>query len=164
MPASVWYQLTPAPRVWEASPTLGLGYAVSVRLIPVIGLLFLRLYLLPRKQSVLPPETPVEHCLGELAREPDGPVRVSTLRALGLDAGQLRRLAGERTRVLGAYLDAEAEDLGGVTQDVLVLPEWCGRCSRTRPARTRHCRECGTCRMGFDHHCAFVSLLDAAQS
>ncbi|ORX40702.1 DHHC palmitoyltransferase-domain-containing protein [Kockovaella imperatae] len=29
--------------------------------------------------------------------------------------------------------------------------------SRWKPPRTRHCSDCGTCRMGFDHHCAFFA-------
>lgn len=28
---------------------------------------------------------------------------------------------------------------------------------RWKPARARHCSECGRCRVGFDHHCMFVS-------
>lgn len=33
-----------------------------------------------------------------------------------------------------------------------------GRCGgRWKPARARHCSDCGVCRVGFDHHCPIVS-------
>lgn len=153
--AKIARELTAAPGLRQRAPLLGAVYTAAVAvLIPLITLLFLRLYLLPASQGVLPPETARDRALGELAREPDGPVRSATLRALGLDAGTLEHLAGERVRVLGTFLDdtsAQAEE-----QAVLVLPDWCGRCARTRPQRTRHCGQCGTCRLAFDHHCAIV--------
>lgn len=35
-----------------------------------------------------------------------------------------------------------------------------GRCNgRWKPPGTHHCSTCGTCRMGFDHHCPWVTVV-----
>ena len=52
---------------------------------------------------------------------------------------------------------ANGEDPDEHIGEPLVNRCYSGRCAgRWKPARTRHCSECGTCRAGFDHHCAFV--------
>lgn len=115
-------------------PTFGAVYsATAIVLIPSVSFLFLRLYFLPSTQS-LPPRDP--------------PLSIQ-----------------KRTVLFECLAPAEAEAVrsanGGSEGDEdepLVNRCWKGNCKgRWKPSRARHCSECGTCRAGFDHHCAFVS-------
>lgn len=103
--------------------------AAAWTLVPSITVLFLRLYFLPSKQSVPPPHPPAE---------------IEHLKVL-FECAPPAETSGP---VL--ITSHSAEDEG--------LLQRCARCTdRWKPARTRHCSDCGVCRAGFDHHCAFVS-------
>ena len=34
---------------------------------------------------------------------------------------------------------------------------WCFACGLSRPMRAKHCRKCGRCVRGFDHHCPWIN-------
>lgn len=114
----------------------------SSLLIPV-SILFLRLYFLPSNQSV-PPRDPPESIL-------QGRAIFECLSDEEVQAVQLakQKASSSTTPPQGSRHD----DL-----ENRVNRCWKGQCSgRWKPARARHCSECGVCRAGFDHHCAFVS-------
>lgn len=122
------------PAVYGAFPTISIGY---------LSVLYLKLYFLPKDRSVPPRDPPrdIQHqtvifeCLSPEEAEV---VRVATR---GDDA------TSSRTHGLGDLATPAVNRC------------WKGRCQgRWKPARTRHCSECGACRAGFDHHCAIVRL------
>ena len=97
----------------------------------------MRLYVLPRTQSV-PPYNPPKDILD----------KTTIFECLGPEEAKIINL--EVQRASGA--EEPFDDL------VVVNRCWKGKCNgRWKPARTRHCSDCGVCRAGFDHHCAFVS-------
>lgn len=101
----------------------------------LITAVYLRLYFLPRKHSVPPPLPPRDLTAGRVIFECSPPARA-------LQHGH-------------ALLAADAGD-----EELEALVAHCEKpacAGRWKPARARHCSECGVCRAGFDHHCAFVS-------
>jgi hypothetical protein len=120
----------------------GLYQVGTYALLLPTSLLFLRLYLLPRSQS-LPPRHP-----------PDTIKRHQTIfECLSPDEVKLIRIAAHKAGDQTSYQDGD---------EVVVNRCYKGKCQgRWKPARARHCSECGVCRAGFDHHCAFVSRLFA---
>jgi hypothetical protein len=95
------------------------------------------LFLLPRSQSV-PPYNPPKQILD----------KTTIFECLAPEEAKIVNLAVQRA----SGVDEPFDDL------VVVNRCWKGRCNgRWKPARARHCSECGVCRAGFDHHCAFVS-------
>ena len=115
--------------------SLGRIYSLtSLILIPSISILFLKLYFLPSNQSLPPRHPPASITRKSVVFECLSPAETKAVR--------------------------EANDMGGDDDDgePLVNRCWRGKCGgRWKPARARHCSECGVCRMGFDHHCSFVS-------
>ena len=109
-------------------PILGRVYAWFAALsITSISALYLRLYFLPSSQSV-PPSTP--------------PPAISD-----------GRLIYECPARQGGPSPLEPESGTKLVLQKCDRPSCAGR---WKPARARHCSDCGTCRMGFDHHCTFV--------
>lgn len=113
--------------------TLGVVYSsLAVVLIPTVSGLFLKLYFLPANQSVPPRDPPSDITLKKVVYECLPPAEAAAVR------------------------EANNEP---PSEEPLVNRCWKGKCAgRWKPARARHCSECGTCRAGFDHHCAFVGL------
>lgn len=115
-------------------PLLGKAYSIaSLALIPSISILFLRLYFLPSNQSVPPRDPPRDIALKSVIFECLSPSEAAVVRR-----------------------DNDEEHEGRENEPVINRC-WRGKCGgRWKPARARHCSECGTCRAGFDHHCGFV--------
>jgi len=68
-------------------------------------------------------------------------------------------LAPEEAKVVNLAVQRASGNDEPFDDLVVVNRCWKGTCNgRWKPARARHCSECGVCRAGFDHHCAFVSL------
>ncbi|KAL7418321.1 hypothetical protein Q5752_006779 [Cryptotrichosporon argae] len=149
---------------------LGTAYtALPTLLVGPIAIIFSRLYLLPRAQAVPPALPPRRLLRRETIFEVPAPASGELTYVAPLDDGALD--------VLGdAVLDTVDGGLGGgagrqgskgaddyealerAVDDGLVERCFRGTCrGRWKPARARHCSECGTCRVGFDHHCAFFA-------
>lgn len=112
--------------------------------------LYLQLYFLPRSQSVPPRDPPAELLSGPAIYECLSPAEEKALNAASLAT------------------DADA-DGDSPTDNSQLSRGSVNRCyrqtcnGRWKPARARHCSTCGTCRMGFDHHCAvFANCLTVA--
>jgi len=174
------------PSFVHSHPTWGWIYTAlpSVTIVPAASL-YLRLYLIPRNQSVPPYDPPAEIKEGRVIFECLSPeeadvVHVAEGSGAGADVAQdseAEELSAPQidgaegssiTSVAGCNLSAvghedstsEYEDVlvDGDDREVLVNRCWRGRCNgRWKPARARHCSECGICRAGFDHHCPLVS-------
>lgn len=112
-------------------PTLLIGFITA---------LYLRLYFLPRSQSVPPYDPPFEVL--------DKQVMFACLFP--------RSASRSRSHL---ELESEFGDVLLITeQEPIVERCYKGRCGgRWKPARTRHCTQCGVCRAGFDHHCPFFA-------
>lgn len=97
----------------------------------------MRLYFLPRTQSV-PPYNPPKDILDKSV--------------------VFECLAPEEAKIVNLAMQ-NANGTDEAFDDIVVVNRcWKGKCDgRWKPARARHCSECGVCRAGFDHHCAFVS-------
>ena len=123
----------------QRSPVLGRLYTISAAtLIPAISILYLRLYFLPTSQSVPPRDPPDSIKRGAVPFE-----------CLSPAAADVVRMANEEL----------AEHETAALSEPIVNRCWRGKCGgRWKPARARHCSECGVCRAAFDHHCALVSL------
>lgn len=115
-------------------------HVLPTLLIGSITALYLRLYLLPRSQSVPPYDPPLE-----------------VLNKRVMFACFLSQSSSRSSSNL--ELEPESGDVLLITeQEPEVERCYKGRCGgRWKPARTRHCTQCGVCRAGFDHHCPFVS-------
>jgi hypothetical protein len=133
-------------------PVLGWGYTIlATVLISSATVLFLRLYFLPSSQSVPPSQLPPAISRREVIFECLSPEEAAAI----LDAEGSSSDSTERGPIDPPAPETETEN--GEREPVLNRC-WKGRCNgRWKPARARHCSECGTCRAGFDHHCAFVS-------
>ncbi|KAN0063051.1 hypothetical protein ACQY0O_004214 [Thecaphora frezii] len=67
-----------------------------------------------------------------------------------------RRLGAKFEAYDAAGLHADRDGIRACGPNGAPLRCWRDRCNgRIRAARTRHCGDCGTCRVGFDHHCAW---------
>ena len=121
----------------HVGPRTATAYTLTALLaIPAISVLYLRLYFLPANQSVPP-------------RNPPAPIVDRTT--------IFECLSSAEAEVIRSANDEPAEAAG---DGPMVNRCWRGKCGgRWKPARARHCSECGTCRAGFDHHCALVSFL-----
>lgn len=109
--------------------------------------LYTRLYFLSSSQSV-PPQHPPHDLL-------DGEAIFECLSPLEAEA------------IIAAEREPDASHLSA--RPSALMQEKVNRCylqkcnGRWKPARARHCSTCGTCRMGFDHHCAvFANCLTVA--
>ncbi|SPO39376.1 uncharacterized protein PSFLO_04857 [Pseudozyma flocculosa] len=71
--------------------------------------------------------------------------------------GRLARLCGSSFEPHdGLRLERGQEGIRACQPDGSPLRCWRDACNGSiRGARTRHCGDCGTCRVGFDHHCAW---------
>jgi len=120
----------------ERHVLLGTLYTITAAtIIPAISILYLRLYFLPSSQSVPPKDPPA------IIR-----AKTTTFECLSPAEAKAVRIAN----------DEDTEDGDG---EPVINRCWRGRCNgRWKPARARHCSECGVCRAGFDHHCALVSV------
>ncbi|KAK8853108.1 hypothetical protein IAR55_003809 [Kwoniella newhampshirensis] len=116
-------------------PTIARIYTpLPTILIGTITIHYLRLYFLPSTQSV-PPHDP----------------------ALAIRS-QLKIFECLAPSEAGTICRANNEPVDGMEDVPLVDRCWKGRCGgRWKPARTRHCSQCGVCRGGFDHHCPFFA-------
>ncbi|WWD19522.1 hypothetical protein CI109_103983 [Kwoniella shandongensis] len=116
-------------------PILGHIYStLSSILLGTITIHYLRLYFLPSSQSVPPHDPPPSISTHLTIYECLSPSDAKTIR---LNNG---------------------ESIEGVEDIPLVDRCWKGKCGgRWKPARTRHCSQCGLCRGGFDHHCPFFA-------
>ncbi|GMK54776.1 hypothetical protein CspeluHIS016_0113620 [Cutaneotrichosporon spelunceum] len=116
--------------------TLAVAYPwISTALIATVTAVFLRLYLLPTRFAAAPlPPPAISHLevIFEVPPPKDGTARLVT--HVGAD---------------------EATEADGGSLIVFCTSDQCG--GRWKPPRTRHCSECGRCRLGFDHHCYFVA-------
>jgi hypothetical protein len=118
--------------------TLGIYRVLATGLLLPTSVLFLRLYMLPRTQSIPPYNPPKEIIDKSIMFE-----------CLAPEEAKIVNLAVQRA----SGSEEPFDDL------VVVNRCWKGTCNgRWKPARARHCSECGVCRAGFDHHCAFVCL------
>jgi DHHC palmitoyltransferase len=45
----------------------------------------------------------------------------------------------------------------GVRPAAIPPVRWCEKCSRYKPLRAFHCRDCGECVLGMDHHCPWIN-------
>ncbi|WVQ84915.1 hypothetical protein IAT38_007078 [Cryptococcus sp. DSM 104549] len=117
-------------RIYTCFPTL---------LITPITILYLRLYFLPRSQSVAPFDPPA---------------------AIQSRSVIFECLSPSEARVTRLADGDDNADAGNTAGDNGPLVNRCykGRCGgRWKPARARHCSQCGVCRGGFDHHCPFFA-------
>ncbi|KAL1409966.1 hypothetical protein Q8F55_003965 [Vanrija albida] len=121
-----------ARRPWAAAL-----YSAAVALaLPALAGTFLRLYLLPSRQNVPPPRPPGA---------------ITSLRTLFECVPPRRALREGYTLVPRSAARDEVAD-------ALIATCHKGACAgRWKPARARHCSECGRCRCAFDHHCAFLA-------
>jgi palmitoyltransferase len=104
-------------------------------LIASITTAFLRLYFLPAGYAVPPPAPPPAIAAFETVFQVPRPQN------------------GEARLVTHDDLEQDNDAGGG-----LIVHCHAGACGgRWKPPRARHCSECGRCRLGFDHHCLFVS-------
>jgi hypothetical protein len=114
-----------------------------------VTILYLRLYFLPKDQA-RPPYNPPQAIL-------DNETIYECLSAAEAQAVALARRTSQSPLV-----SDEPTPLHGL-QAGLLPPALVNRCyregcnGRWKPARTRHCSLCGTCRAGFDHHCAIFA-------
>jgi len=108
----------------------------AATLIPAISILYLRLYFLPSSQSLPPRDLPLEIR-----------TKVTTFECLSPAEAKAVRIAN----------GDDPERVKGAEGEPMVNRCWRGKCGGGwKPARARHCSECGVCRAGFDHHCALV--------
>ncbi|OCF40791.1 hypothetical protein I317_05403 [Kwoniella heveanensis CBS 569] len=145
-------------------PTLAWIYAVlPTALIVPITILYLRLYLLPPSQSVPPFDPPAEIQDDKIMFECLSPAQAKAIRLAnlhldsdGADNDRIDRAAD--TEDIAREGEDEGDRSGYRLPPVAVERCYKGRCGgRWKPARTRHCSQCGTCRGGFDHHCPFFA-------
>ncbi|OXG17937.1 hypothetical protein C367_04747 [Cryptococcus neoformans Ze90-1] len=115
-------------------------HVLPTLLIGSITVLYLRLYLLPRSQSVPPYDPPLEVLNKRVMFAcflPQSSSRSSSNLELEPESGDVLLITEQEPEVERCYK---------------------GRCGgRWKPARTRHCTQCGVCRAGFDHHCPFFA-------
>ncbi|WVR00351.1 hypothetical protein IAU59_007494 [Kwoniella sp. CBS 9459] len=139
-------------------PVLAWVYSILPSLfISPITFLYLRLYLLPSSQSVPPFDPPITVTDDQAVYQCISPAQAKAIRLAdvnirnGTDANANNQ-SQTRRRGLQGILNEDDESIPEV--------ERCykGRCGgRWKPARARHCSQCGVCRGGFDHHCPFFA-------
>nr|KIR88453.1 hypothetical protein I308_01520 [Cryptococcus tetragattii IND107] len=115
-------------------------HVLPTLLIGTVAILYLRLYLLPSSQSVPPFDPPPEI----------------------LNKQVMFACFFSQSSSRSRYNSEPESEYGDVLQVIVQEPEvercYKGRCGgRWKPARTRHCTQCGVCRAGFDHHCPFFA-------
>ncbi|BEI80302.1 hypothetical protein CcaverHIS002_0108310 [Cutaneotrichosporon cavernicola] len=115
----------------DLGPLVAVTYRYAATgLIASVSAVFLRLYFLPTRFAsppVPPPCISNLEVIFEVPRPKDGK----------------------------AGLITHDEAASGGPLVVFCNSDTCG--GRWKPPRTRHCSECGRCRLGFDHHCLFVA-------
>ncbi|WVQ73020.1 hypothetical protein IAR50_002583 [Cryptococcus sp. DSM 104548] len=122
--------------VAEGRPVLGGLYTILPTLFIVpITTFYLRLYFLnPSRPPYNPPASIIE--------------KTAPFACLSIEKASTKR------REEGLP-DAEVERL---QEEPMVERCYKGKCRGAwKPARARHCSQCGVCRMGFDHHCPFFA-------
>ena len=142
---------------FEVGPALGagagsvwLGHAYSLLASLLIGcvlILYLRLYFLPANQSVPPRDPPTAIIDRSVVFECLSPAETTLVQSSPTPSPDQ---PPGKPQGSGSVEPAEPR---------LPLVDRCykDKCNgRWKPARARHCSECGVCRGGFDHHCALV--------
>ncbi len=115
--------------IHKGRPSIGFVYILLANvLIGLIARSYLHLLFLPRTHSTPPIDPPPSY----------------------VNAAIIETAGGLRDPTL--IHSSEAVDPG--------VPRcWRGNCGgRWKPPKTRHCRTCGTCQIGFDHHCPWVRV------
>ncbi|WVF73190.1 hypothetical protein IAT40_008009 [Kwoniella sp. CBS 6097] len=139
-------------QIYSILPTLFIG---------PITILYLRLYLLPSSQSVPPKDPPLtvqsrEIIFQCLLPAQAGAIRLAKSGAQGNSDGAnrgMQEFTGEQH-----HEGNNEQEEGDSSPPPMVERCYRGKCGgRWKPARTRHCSQCRTCRGGFDHHCPFFA-------
>ncbi|ODN81512.1 hypothetical protein L202_01934 [Cryptococcus amylolentus CBS 6039] len=120
----------------EDKPVLGAAYTIlpSILIAPITTF-YLRLYFLnPSRPPFNPPAVIID--------------KETPFACLSTDeASEIRSKEG-----------LEDEEVERLREEPMVERCYKGKCRGVwKPARARHCSQCGVCRMGFDHHCPFFA-------
>jgi hypothetical protein len=141
----------------QAGPVYEALYGTSSTiLISSIAALCLRLYLLPSTQSLPPFDPPDEIAEKRVIFEC---LSLDEARSISKSQHDLGGLTIEEENREDGIRDGQGQgQVQGQELVGMVNRCWKGKCrGRWKPARARHCSDCGVCRAGFDHHCPFVS-------